>query len=1132
MEKDSQLIFSRKALLGFCDQGDKKSKKISEMEKIKNNLYISDAFECSIFPKSLTGLWGHKMICIKNADIFWFCFDNVRSVVIADRILDQPLYVQQITYSHCMRKVLQKGVRANTDRMSELYVQLVIHWFREYLRIFKKPSLKDSLSEDRDIIMVGTLKLSLARLFSREANQELPSGEHYFNVFPPGVRLDVQERSERLRYFFSILQSKNICKDVSDRTVEINLQKHQKSLCRDPQEVIVVPEEYLELCRRKGRVVGRRLRDFYHPGQTTLASMTATCHTPRSKGGCRAELTQLKIDKRPPSRRLEPLVVGLFGPPSSGKTTLLTTLIKELKRILGFPQDFPENLFTYSRSPFTDHWDGYKQQPVVIMDDFGQDTIYGLDFAQFDLAVSSNSFIVPMADLPSKGLEFTSKVILLTSNLKFGEVVRTIHGPPVLDNLSIWRRVKLPFNVLLQPTDEGPVRLFQEIIPNLDDYYSNSQQYYKADPNLSNLNRPRSLGFSDGFRRQSVPYLTRATTFLGLVELIHSTYTSSVERYYAEIGVWPQIVASGHFSVVGSGEDVKVLHVPSTQNEKGYFFPIHPPSNSSCKVVGLKEPLKVRTITAGPSVSRCLKPFQVALLQAIQLDPVFRVTRNATSTDEENDTLLCIEETLRMLPQPKIWSDLQGEDYGYLSGDYISATDNLPFSVTQSLLQGILEEIDHQPTKEWAMWEIGAKTLRYPWGEFTQTNGQLMGSILSFPLLCLANQVLCEWCGFQHFFINGDDLVAVVTRLQEQLWKERGRLIGLAPSPGKYFWDKEFCTLNSQLFFRSEFDQGFLLTTGKFSLIVRGKKTISKTFYEAQRMYGASDILRQQYLLTNLEALKRTPRSLSIPTSHGGLAFVNSGTYDAVLAKKIYFRDLFRRTLKNPVCLIGTDVFLVPVPCFIPEWISQEVRSSLYTSFFREYDHLLIQMRKLMDLAPQEEKQDELTHTELDSDWGKLVSIAPKLPGICKGSQVRLSQLPRLSCFETFYFPVRGKLDAQNFRSKTIQAIIDQVTNQYSVNALQLCICSYGFQEEEDKSEVFVPDKTDGYETFLRGCNYWPGDTLLGSGFPHLTLYHQDRLTHPFWDRSVLGIHQGRERNPFSRLNTIEELFPNGEYNW
>jgi len=92
-----------------------------------------------------------------------------------------------------------------------------------------------------------------------------------------------------------------------------------------------------------------------------------------------------------------------------------------------------------------------------------------------------------------------------------------------------------------------------------------------------------------------------------------------------------------------------------------------------------------------------------------------------------------------------------------------------------------------------------------------QTRGQLMGSILSFPILCIVNAsilryslelleertLLIEDCPFT---VNGDDAVVRARSGFFDIWVQVAKICGLSPSVGKVYDSDTFLNMNSREF--------------------------------------------------------------------------------------------------------------------------------------------------------------------------------------------------------------------------------------------------------------------------------------------------------------------------------------------
>nr|ANV28237.1 polyprotein [Poliovirus 1] len=105
--------------------------------------------------------------------------------------------------------------------------------------------------------------------------------------------------------------------------------------------------------------------------------------------------------------RIEPVCLLVHGSPGTGKSVATNLIARAIAE--------KENTSTYSLPPDPSHFDGYKQQGVVIMDDLNQNPD-GADMKLFCQMVSTVEFIPPMASLEEKGILFTSNYVLASTN--------------------------------------------------------------------------------------------------------------------------------------------------------------------------------------------------------------------------------------------------------------------------------------------------------------------------------------------------------------------------------------------------------------------------------------------------------------------------------------------------------------------------------------------------------------------------------------------------------------------------------------------------------------------------------------------------------------------------------------------
>jgi hypothetical protein len=148
----------------------------------------------------------------------------------------------------------------------------------------------------------------------------------------------------------------------------------------------------------------------------------------------------------------------------------------------------------------------------------------------------------------------------------------------------------------------------------------------------------------------------------------------------------------------------------------------------------------------------------------------------------------------------------------FVSGDYESATNNLNIHIQEAILDGILENSWTVPPQIESLARRSQRTLLSlsrdePVGlAVQQSSGQLMGNLLSFPLLCIVN-----YLGFRYFGgleetrdlpvkINGDDIVFRAPEDVARRWMEAVSASGLKLSKGKTLVHKVYFSLNSRLF--------------------------------------------------------------------------------------------------------------------------------------------------------------------------------------------------------------------------------------------------------------------------------------------------------------------------------------------
>jgi len=219
-----------------------------------------------------------------------------------------------------------------------------------------------------------------------------------------------------------------------------------------------------------------------------------------------------------------------------------------------------------------------------------------------------------------------------------------------------------------------------------------------------------------------------------------------------------------------------------------------------CTIQAVLEPFKVRVISKGEALPYYLcKPIQKAMHGCMRRMPCFRLIGKPLSPTHLADI-----------------SQESGLKDEWFSIDYKAATDGLSWAYSGRIFRHVIADLP-PALYTVAANVLGPHSLYYPpkggmgrpvyRGE--QRNGQLMGSILSFPVLCLANLGLylrvnaerqIDWSPEQRLgsvLINGDDMLYTAPR---ELWKnhiELGSKIGLRMSLGKAYTHPEFAVINS-----------------------------------------------------------------------------------------------------------------------------------------------------------------------------------------------------------------------------------------------------------------------------------------------------------------------------------------------
>jgi len=267
------------------------------------------------------------------------------------------------------------------------------------------------------------------------------------------------------------------------------------------------------------------------------------------------------------------------------------------------------------------------------------------------------------------------------------------------------------------------------------------------------------------------------------------------------------------------------------------------------------EPLKCRTITKAPAfVNGLYRQIQQYLWGTLREDWRFSLIGETVGrehiTNLQEESGYCFPEDTELL---------------WVSGDYSAATDNLNMDVTTTIVDALMRNdwiyrmvmrrglIGNKINYTNCHPALGESEIPSP---FVQTNGQLMGCIFSFVVLCIANFLAFKYAARKHFgkdhlyvkrcpvLINGDDILFNCPPDFPKVWSETVSQVGFEKSVGKNFEAKKFCTINSQYFlFKSGrvkaipyLNQGFIFDQKKGEDTdtldpALGQKTVNEKLY-------------------------------------------------------------------------------------------------------------------------------------------------------------------------------------------------------------------------------------------------------------------------------------------------------------
>jgi hypothetical protein len=313
--------------------------------------------------------------------------------------------------------------------------------------------------------------------------------------------------------------------------------------------------------------------------------------------------------------------------------------------------------------------------------------------------------------------------------------------------------------------------------------------------------------------------------------------------------------------------------------------------------VGLAEALKIRVITkCAPLLQTAVRPMWKFMHSQLRRHRTFKLI--GTPQCEE----VVLEGLGTALP----------DNHFYLSGDFKGATDNLKSWVSEAIAEAAAEEMDLS-RDETALLLASLTQFQFATGEglAQQTIGQLMGSVSSFPILCIANAAMARWsmevaenkpkllrdCAL---LINGDDVALRSDKRVYAIWQRITTFGGLEESIGKTFFSREFVNINSTSYLREE----------------TPKEVI------CQRPQG--NIVRQTFLhevkYVNLGLLYGVKRSGRVGKSDQSSPFSNMSALARTLLRYAP-EDMAETCMRQLISFHKHVLDQCRLPWYIPEWL-------------------------------------------------------------------------------------------------------------------------------------------------------------------------------------------------------------------
>lgn len=340
------------------------------------------------------------------------------------------------------------------------------------------------------------------------------------------------------------------------------------------------------------------------------------------------------------------------------------------------------------------------------------------------------------------------------------------------------------------------------------------------------------------------------------------------------------------------------------------------PIRLDAKVEAVLEPFKVRTISKGESLPYYLaKRMQLSLHGAMRKMDCFRLIGAPLNPAD----LLGIRKHTDVF--------MDSESAEWLSIDYSAATDGLSAALSSAIMKELLGNLYFENPGLYNMMlsVLAPHFISYPevagvqLDPVEQRNGQLMGSVLSFPILCLANLGLYltvrkrvhEWAPLKNLLgsvlVNGDDMLYIGTREEWDLHSLLGKKIGLEMSPGKAYYHSAYANVNStsvNMDLKSSSSDPVEVKFLNVGLMEGRHKVLGKV--------GSDDEVQEHPITSVIDEVVRG----SLPGRQADIFFQYVAMHRDAIKKESAGRNLF-----IPKVLGGMGVSLIPD---VETWVSDE----------------------------------------------------------------------------------------------------------------------------------------------------------------------------------------------------------------